>query len=827
MEARVGDIVDVPGGMHGTVKFVGEVAGKKGKFAGVQLAEEYAGRGKNSGDVEGKHYFRTATPGSGIFLPVERALRRGPPSTPSVPTLTNFNQGGRTPVLPKPNFSQSVGPGARAASPTAVKSASGRRPSLPRYDSPLRKTPVVKPTTTSLATPGSRPSFGAGSKNKIGTGSRYGQSPMGRHNSTFNASVRGTSGTPSRAAPLGPEPSFDEDPESTPTPTPAQTPAQTPGPTRTIDQTMKEEEARRLKNSLEEKDRQLKEQAITLSDMEKSLAELHSLLPAETDAPSGHQRHRSGTDRGDSDEVVRMRSVLRDKNEKIQMLIAEFDAHRADFRSTIDTLEMASTETERVYEKRVEELMQEVRELQERGQDVENVAEQLKQLEDLVQELEEGLEDARRGEAEARSEVEFLRGEVERGRLELKQEKNKAASAVGLSDAAGEAQNEQMSEGGMDDRRRRTDNGYHNDNKEQEEAFARELNAKDSEIKGLKAIIYSLSGGGGGQSQTANEKSGGRRMGELEALLQEKASHEQELQRELDQLRHIASSSSTSAQVPSSAADKSRPAMGGSYRNNSSSHHINDNGEAVSNSVDHRLSDRPDMARETPTKVSTPTRTDNDSKPSPATTDPPWCEICETTDHDIMSCGSVYARGTTDTLGDSKTNSSSHNTKNDHITSSSSHNAKNDHTTSSGGGGGGLMNGNARADSETIADTAVNKSPTSAAAAAASTTTPPSSSTKFSHSNRLLNSDPNSKQPPSPSPLDAPPPDPPNPPNPSLHPSSSSTTATTATTATTTTTASAGMVAGKSSGVIDPNRWCALCERDGHESVDCPFEDGF
>ena len=34
-----------------------------------------------------------------------------------------------------------------------------------------------------------------------------------------------------------------------------------------------------------------------------------------------------------------------------------------------------------------------------------------------------------------------------------------------------------------------------------------------------------------------------------------------------------------------------------------------------------------------------------------------------------------------------------------------------------------------------------------------------------------------------------------------------------------------GMVAGKESGVVDETKWCALCERDGHESVDCPFDD--
>ena len=49
----VGDSVDVPGGMHGLVKFIGEVKGKKGIFAGVELNKEWAARGKNDGDVEG------------------------------------------------------------------------------------------------------------------------------------------------------------------------------------------------------------------------------------------------------------------------------------------------------------------------------------------------------------------------------------------------------------------------------------------------------------------------------------------------------------------------------------------------------------------------------------------------------------------------------------------------------------------------------------------------------------------------------------------------------------------------------------------------------
>ena len=49
----VGDTVDVPGGMHGTVKFIGTVKGKKGTFAGVELSREFAQRGKNDGVADG------------------------------------------------------------------------------------------------------------------------------------------------------------------------------------------------------------------------------------------------------------------------------------------------------------------------------------------------------------------------------------------------------------------------------------------------------------------------------------------------------------------------------------------------------------------------------------------------------------------------------------------------------------------------------------------------------------------------------------------------------------------------------------------------------
>ena len=52
-DIEVGDLVEVPGGMDGKVKFVGEVRGKPGRFVGVELGRKWASRGKNDGDADG------------------------------------------------------------------------------------------------------------------------------------------------------------------------------------------------------------------------------------------------------------------------------------------------------------------------------------------------------------------------------------------------------------------------------------------------------------------------------------------------------------------------------------------------------------------------------------------------------------------------------------------------------------------------------------------------------------------------------------------------------------------------------------------------------
>lgn len=506
---------------------------------------------------------------------------------------------------------------------------------------------------------------------------------------------------------LGPESSFDEEAETTPI-----------GVARTTSD-ISQEEVKRLKSTLEERDRQLKDQAASLAEMEKQFTELQALLLNDERPQKSKHAHK---DSGLPEDAVQLRALLREKNEKIAMLTAEFDNHRADFRSTIDTLEMASTETERVYEKRVDELLQEVRELQDRGEDVESVARQLKQLEELVQELEEGLEDARRGEAEARGEVEFLRGEVERGRSELKREREKAAAALKGAGAAVDT----GSGGGKD------------------------LEQRDDEIRGLKAIIHSLS-----RDSMLSESPDGRRSSnhmngsqtngfehddldpervaqlerqirELEGLVDRKTYREEELERENERLRGF-----------TGPLDKHKSA---------------------STVGSHRLSDRtvvPGDWRDQAMNESHPgiprleTMHESDTGSSVTDGSALWCEICETGGHDILTCTNMF--GNQDT-SKGKGSPNSQRTGRDVVME-------------------GLKNQLA-----------------------------PSPRTSDER-DRVDPLDPMKRSPvvtpiansgaPMPNPMDQ------------------------------------GMVAGKASGIIDETKWCALCERDGHESVDCPFEDAF
>lgn len=841
---RVGDNVMVPGDMHGVVKFIGPVAGKKGTFAGVQLSNEYAARGKNSGDVEGKYYFRTTISGSGIFLPLEKAVKKPGSSAggtglgiraspvPGTPTrLSSFNQGGRTPGIAKPSFSQSIGPGVRAGAASPALKPPARRESLPRPTSPLRK--VNTPTPKTLVTPKTRASGIGLAKSTNGGLGQYAR-PASRPTNGFSQSLRQNSITPAysnRSPSLGPESSFDEIPgdeaDSTPTPT--------PNVSRNADGDDQHSQGRikSLTDELNDAKRQLREQNANFTEMERSFNELQKLLPDLEQSVNGRRRNRGDDDDEDLPrDVVTLRDLLREKNDKIKLLTSEFDANRADFRSTIDTLEMASSETERVYEKRVDELLEEVRNLQDRSEDVETVAQQLKQLEELVQELEEGLEDARRGEAEARGEVEFLRGEVERSRSELRREKERIKTEEQLNGYSNNSAN-------------------HNSGVQELET---QLNSKDDEIRGLKAIIQNLNdahntspklNGNATRNKDARPDSSSddtrfdmqQQIRDLEALLQQKSLHEEELANEVKQLRnsvtlsrfplpgnafgirtapmsppggHSRDNSQDLAQKHLSAGSQRTVVLGspkgktlpqtqrrGSQREEtwhdaSQSHGASPVKLPASRHLDyntiipgnHRNAPHTDGSEDGIT----------DGSVSSATL---WCEICEESGHDILTCSNMFGPGkASDSNHESRDGNGSLGRKGGREVLRDVKSLSTDHVRDTDNGD------HDRDRPAPLVSRRSNASIPSASPSEAPSTSLPlppvgmSKVTSNDESSSLGNGAANVNSAASSTPIEG-------------------------------TGDQAGMMAGKSSGVIDPDKWCALCERDGHDSVDCPLEDAF
>ncbi|CAK7266321.1 hypothetical protein SEPCBS57363_002031 [Sporothrix epigloea] len=833
-----GDPVDVPGGMNGIVRFVGTVAGRKGVFAGVELQGDYAVRGKNSGDVDGVSYFNTTIPGAGIFLPLNKAIRREAtpsafPMTPFAPgNGTNLKLGNQnlssltspTPSLPK--FSQSVNGGLISRSASPQQNRRPPRTSLPRPDSPVRRlqmtpAPGMNGTRPSLpaATPGPKVSAANAAPGRFGSPTltnKFSQSMRAPASSSLgDPSKRGMGAglsrgdLPDRKVGIGPRSvsalgstsNFGDDDTSNgrvsrsnrsgggsangSIDSAASFNGQLRGMGRPASRTAShkkngsiattatlanssdnnDEEVERLRSELQDRERQLKDQASTLADMESSLTELQGLIES-PDGPLGGNVGGSllGDDEGDKD-IVQMRALLREKNDKIAMLTAEFDAHRADFRSTIDTLEMASTETERVYEKKLEEMTQEAQELESRLADVDAVAHQLKQLEELVQELEEGLEDARRGEAEARGEVEFLRGEVERTRTELRREREKASMMAPNGTGGPGALMRGNSASPM---------------------LSKELEQKDDEIRGLKAIIHSLSqnagvsdmpnglsttngriGNNNGNSHHRDESMNGRlareklerEVADLRALLDTKSTREVEMEREIEQLRVMPSSSAnigthrTSAMTVDSRsslrdsrgtvvlARDFRDSVTGTGGMPPSTSGNSQHNHTRSNSNPRAGNRSPDVARKLPHHsrgLTLDTMPESDAYSSVTESSTLWCDICETNGHDILTCtnmfgsaagGSAPHGGATATADDTRT-------------------------------GKGFVR-------TPFASLKGNSNATAAVV-------PPPSDVKIL-----------------PNPMES------------------------------------GPVAGKESGVVDAGKWCALCERDGHDSVDCPFEDAF
>lgn len=799
-------------------------------------------------------YFYPTIQGAGIFLPSNKAFKRvsppvsqqgSNPSTPNATSLAAFNLGGRgdakpsninnTPLLPS-KFSQSVGPGRSGAKSPELKSKG--RPSLPRPESPLRRGQNPSGLTSS-----SRPSLGNPklTKNALG-GPRYAPSPTpGKFGASLAAPSKSINGDPGKKMPftpksnlkkppngtdtaqsnlrtesrsesrLGPEPMFDSESDNTPLAGSKSTYGAKIAQARSRPVSTQDQEIHQLKLQLADRDKQLERQAADLEEMQNSVNELQLHSPVHASGATARSSRGSGVDDLDAPSL---RALVREKNEKIKQLTEEFDSHRADFRDTIDILERTSDETNRLHQEKIDNLQAETQELQERidrGEDMDTLTQTLKQLDEQVQELEEGLEDARRGEAEARGEAEFLRGEVERTKAELDREKQK--SAIGAR------------------------NG--NDGASNQGELMRELKRRDDEIKGLRAIIHSLNQS---EAQEKGSPKAGRRTSkhqnsgsgqihdkelglqlneerqtreklqkeikDLENLVDRKTFREEELEHEIQRLRktaaHISSNSNGISEYTARPASNHRPNL------------------SSNPSIDWVERSSPTMSRQTgsanafpsgPTHRATASAgsiisrqqvqpTPESDSHSTTMTDGSnlWCDLCDQGGHDILSCTNVGGANNHKSPGRSGR----------HVS-----------------GGGGSSGGNAGLrpsaytspqvpphdiNEDRILDQGLGSEQASQHHNLAPLHYPLTSPLPSTLSAVAEVSSP--KVPP-PTSAPAPPPSTQAPPPPSSSlqqmPNPMDT----------------GLVAGKISGIADSNKWCGMCERDGHDATDCPFEGQF
>lgn len=110
-DVTVGDAVEVPGGLHGTVRFVGSVQGKKGQFVGIELNREFAARGKNNGDVDGLVDLRSNQACNGALMTDKLSSAAFPTSIPVFLVLASSSPSQKPsvetrpalyPILPRP-----------------------------------------------------------------------------------------------------------------------------------------------------------------------------------------------------------------------------------------------------------------------------------------------------------------------------------------------------------------------------------------------------------------------------------------------------------------------------------------------------------------------------------------------------------------------------------------------------------------------------------------------------------------------------------------------------------------------------------------------------
>ncbi|CAA7259296.1 unnamed protein product [Cyclocybe aegerita] len=170
---EVGDNVRIESlGFEGTLRYLGEIDGKPGLWAGVELSGGFAGKGKNNGSVAGQQYF-VCPDKCGVFVATTKlsAPTVGPGAVQRPPSVAS-SRGGRT----TPANSGRITPSFLSRTPSASLSNGRVTPVTSGRVTPSssigRMTPGNLPTARrTFKTPTSKPN-GATLSDKITAGSR-------------------------------------------------------------------------------------------------------------------------------------------------------------------------------------------------------------------------------------------------------------------------------------------------------------------------------------------------------------------------------------------------------------------------------------------------------------------------------------------------------------------------------------------------------------------------------------------------------------------------------------------------------------------------------
>ncbi|KAG1762239.1 hypothetical protein EDD22DRAFT_953319 [Suillus occidentalis] len=152
---EVGDTVRIESlGFEGCLRYVGEIDGKSGLWAGVELSGGFSGKGKNDGSVGGKQYF-VCPPNCGVFVATTKLSAPTMPSSYRPPSVASSRGGRITPSFSgrvTPSHSLSFGSGRITPSNLYSRSNAGATPAARKTKPTPQLGPAQSPRRPGLDT---------------------------------------------------------------------------------------------------------------------------------------------------------------------------------------------------------------------------------------------------------------------------------------------------------------------------------------------------------------------------------------------------------------------------------------------------------------------------------------------------------------------------------------------------------------------------------------------------------------------------------------------------------------------------------------------------